>query len=205
METITRPTLECGVAARALDARSESGDRHVICPFPGGALVGVLDGLGHGREASAAALLAASILEEHAQEPVSSLFRRCHERLRFGRGVVMSLASYRRADETMTWMGVGNVEGVLLRAPDRGDVAQASLTLRAGVLGVHLPDFATEILPVVRGDTLVLATDGIRGDFSQGIGRSLSPQMIADNILGRWRKGTDDALVLVARFSGGAP
>jgi phosphoserine phosphatase RsbX len=205
METITHPTLECGVAARALDVRSGSGDRHVICPFPGGVLVGALDGLGHGREASDAALLAASILQEHAQEPVASLFQRCHDRLRFGRGVVMSLASFRRAEETMTWMGVGNVQGLLLRAPDRGDLSEASLAPRAGVLGIQLPEFAAETLPVVRGDTLILVTDGIRGDFSQGVGRLLAPQLIADIILGRCRKGIDDALVLVARFSGGSP
>src|SRR4029077_13573364 len=119
---------------------------------------------------------------------------------RLGRGAVMSLASFRSADATMTWMGVGNVEGVLLRAPDRGDLAPVSLTLRAGVLGVHLPEFATEeTLPVVHGDMLILTTDGIRGEFSQGIARNRSPQLIADTILGQYRKGTDDALVLVAR------
>lgn len=205
METMTRPMLDCGVAARALDAPSGSGDRHVICPFPGGTLVGALDGIGHGREAADAALLAASILQEHAQEPVSTLLHRCHEGLRFGRGVVMSLASFRRDDGTMTWMGVGNVQGILLRAADRSHVAEASLTPRAGILGIHLPEFAMETLPVGRGDTLILATDGIHGDFSQSVGRSLAPQLIADVILGRSWKGTDDALVLVARLSGGSP
>jgi phosphoserine phosphatase RsbX len=52
------------------------------------------------------------------------------------------------------------------------------------------------------GDTLVFATDGISGDFLADVSAREEPQRLADQILARHGKGTDDALVLVARYLG---
>jgi hypothetical protein len=51
-------------------------------------------------------------------------------------------------------------------------------------------------------DTVVLATDGIRPEFSDDLVPADDPQAMADLILSRYRKGTDDALVLVVRCMG---
>ena len=56
--------------------------------------------------------------------------------------------------------------------------------------------------PSPRG-TLIFATDGIRGGFAEGLPTDATPQELADHILARHGKGTDDALVLVARYAGG--
>src|SRR5438552_424629 len=56
---------------------------------------------------------------------------------------------------------------------------------------------------VARGDLLIFATDGIRGGFTEGLPTDATPQQLADEILARYGKGTDDALVLVARYAGG--
>jgi hypothetical protein len=57
----------------------------------------------------------------------------------------------------------------------------------------------------MRGDTLIFATDGIREGFTEGLALSDPPQQLADRILARYTKGTDDALVLVARHAGWGP
>jgi hypothetical protein len=79
------------------------------------------------------------------------------------------------------------------------------LLLHAGVVGLQLPPLRDFGIPVARGDTLILATDGIRGGFAEGLTLEGTPQQLADRILARDDKGTDDALVLVARYVGGAP
>ena len=111
-----KPLLEWSVATRTMSGEIECGDAHLVVELPGGALVAVVDGLGHGREAAVAAREAVATLTQHADEPVVPLLQRCHGQLRATRGVVMTLASFRAADATMTWLGVGNVEGFLLRA-----------------------------------------------------------------------------------------
>lgn len=177
----------------------------MVQPFPNGVLVAAVDGLGHGEEAAAAAKLAVSVLERHAQEEVIALLRRCHEALRGTRGVVMSLASFRAPDSLLTWLGVGNVEGLLLREAADSALRHGALVLRGGVVGAELPPLRVSVIPVMRGDTLIFATDGIREGFTERLALSDPPQELADRILARHAKGTDDALVLVARYAGWGP
>jgi hypothetical protein len=118
--------------------------------------------------------------------------------------VVLSAAAFNAAESTVTWLGVGNVDGVLLRADSLANPRREFLLLRAGVVGVKLPTLQATILPVAPGDTLVFATDGVRNDFAGHAHPSDPPQRTADRILSQHGKGTDDALVLVARYMGGA-
>jgi negative regulator of sigma-B (phosphoserine phosphatase) len=199
METLVSSMIECGVAARALPGQARSGDLELVKSFPDGVLVAALDGVGHGEEAAAAAMAAAAILVAHAQESVIALVERCHEGLRTTRGVAMSIASFNVPQGLITWMGVGNVQGVLLRRLLPA-MAEESLLLRGGVVGVQLPSLQAAVLPICAGDTLVFTTDGISTDFDRGLARNHPPRKAAENILARHGKTTDDALVLVARY-----
>jgi phosphoserine phosphatase RsbX len=195
--------VEWGWAGRPLDVIS--GDLHVVVPFPGGALVGLLDGLGHGHEAAEASMTAASLLEAHASDAVLTLVQRCHEGLRKTRGAVMSLASFSVRPPIMTWISVGNVAGSVLRKLPTLGHANQSLMTQAGVVGFQLPSLRAEALSVSPGDMLILATDGIRSGFSEGLLTDHSPQEIAESIVVRFAKDSDDAHVVVARYMGEAP
>jgi serine phosphatase RsbU (regulator of sigma subunit) len=199
----TPAVLEWGWAGSALEL--VSGDLHVVVPHAGGALVALLDGLGHGTEAVAAARAAVPILEAHADEPVLALMQRCHEGLRRTRGAVISLASIDARNSTLTWAGVGNVAGVLVRANHAAPQASEAIIARGGVVGYRLPPLHANTLRVAPGDTLIMATDGIRFGFTEGLAMALDPQVIAETILARFATGTDDAHVLVARYLGRAP
>jgi hypothetical protein len=176
---------------------------HLVQPFPNGALVAAVDGLGHGAEAAVAAQTAIATLREHAGEPILKLLERCHEALHETRGVVLTLASFNAVDGTMSWLGVGSVEGLLLKAGVPG--GRADVMLYGGVVGLHLPAPRASAVPVAPGDTLVLATDGIRGCFADKLRLEEAPRQMAEGILARDAKGTDDALVVVARYRGGTP
>jgi negative regulator of sigma-B (phosphoserine phosphatase) len=202
METVRAPLIEYGVAAAMLGGQSTSGDRHMVKPFADGVLVAVVDGLGHGGEAATAADLAVRTLETYAHLPLIPLVTRCHEILRHSRGAVMSVASFSARDRTLTWLGVGNVEGVLLRGAANGLSGQESLLLRAGVLGKQLPPLGAATVPVSSGDILILASDGMKSDFACDVNLSDRAQKIADWILARYGKATDDALVFVSRYLG---
>ncbi len=201
-KTGTAPLLHWGVATLALAGQRESGDLHLVRPLEGGACVAVVDGLGHGEEAAAAAKAAVATVERFAHEPPLSVVQRCHEALIGSRGVVMSIATFDAAHGTMTWLGVGNVEGVLQHADWSERSARVSLVTRGGIVGGELPAVQAAIVPVTPGDTLVFATDGVRQEFVADISLREPPQRLADQILARFGKGTDDALVLVARYLG---
>src|SRR5216684_4150748 len=202
MEAIVPSAVEWGVAASALSGQPHSGDHHVVIPFLDGLLIAVLDGVGHGEEAAVASRTASIILEKHALDPVIALVQRCHQHLRETRGVVMSMASFNIRHGLMTWLGVGNVYGVLLRGFPTFPQVEESLLLRAGVVGAQLPPLQAAVLPVSPGDTVVFATDGVESNFERALAHNQNPQKAAEDILARHGKTTDDALVLVARYLG---
>ena len=202
---ITKAAIEWGVATAALAGQSQSGDLHLVKFWPDGALVAAVDGLGHGPEAAVAARLAIATLQEHSPQELITLAQRCHEVLKSTRGVALSLASFKFRDRTLTWLGVGNVEGVLLRADVAANPARETVMLAGGVVGYNLPPLRATMTTVAKGDTLVFATDGIRNGWAQEVTKDEEPQLIADRIVSRYSKGTDDALVLVARYRGGGP
>jgi phosphoserine phosphatase RsbX len=200
MEKVNHCLIQWHAAGSTLPGQTESGDLHVVQDFADGVLVGVVDGLGHGEEAAAAGRAALHVLAQSPEEPLISLVERCHEKLRSTRGVVLSLASFNIRENTMTWTGVGNVEGAFLRYDPDAIPRHESLLLRSGVVGNRLPRLSASIVPVMPGDMLIFATDGIRSDFVTHVNPNDSPQRVASRIIAECARQTDDALVLVARF-----
>jgi negative regulator of sigma-B (phosphoserine phosphatase) len=192
--------VDWGVAAQALPGQAECGDMALVKDFDGGTLVAAVDGIGHGPEAATAAKLALASLEPDPQEPVISLVLRCHEALRGTRGVVMSLASYSLRHKLLTWIGIGNVAGILLRKTPTAGSSHESLLLRAGLIGSQLPPLQASVIPANAGDTLVFATDGVKSDFMTSVLLGAPPRRGAERILADHKKGTDDGLVVVVRF-----
>jgi len=124
------PVIDWGVATLALAGEMESGDLHLVKRVGRGTLVAAVDGLGHGAEAAAAARAAVAALDQYAEESLLPLVRRCHDALAGSRGVVMSLAYVGGVQPSLTWLGVGNVEGVVLHAAPNKRPARASLVTR---------------------------------------------------------------------------
>ena len=190
--------LRWGAAALPLPGQADSGDRHVVRAFEGGVLVAVIDAVGHGSEAARVAGLAAAVLRQQPADPVHVLLRRCHERLRGSRGAAISVASFDCRSSTMIWLGVGNVCGVLLRPRER----PKSLLVRSGVVGDRLPALGISGIPIDRGDTLIMATDGIETRFTETLCDTLEPHQLARRIQRGYAKSCDDSLVFVARYAG---
>jgi serine/threonine protein phosphatase PrpC len=166
------------------------------------ALVALIDGLGHGAEAKAAARVAADILTQEALLPLAELMSTCHEGLRGTRGVVMTVARFDVMCDAVEWCGVGNVEGVLLHTDPAAPVAREALITRGGVVGYRLPPLKICNARIWPGDLLVLASDGLRSGFSDMLQCDSQPESLANDLLARYGKGSDDALVLVVRYTG---
>ncbi len=203
--TKRRPRIvEWAAASRPCAGEAVSGDLHLAVEYRDGALLAVVDGLGHGVEAAFAAKIAVATLERYATEPLIPLVRRCHEMLQQTRGAAMCLVSIVTPHPSMSWLSVGNVDAVLLHADAAVPCRRAIVTQFPGVVGYRIPRLTPqETFPLSRGDTLVLATDGVRQDFIETVNAVEPPQRLADRIARSFGDGTDDALVLVARFLGG--
>jgi negative regulator of sigma-B (phosphoserine phosphatase) len=196
------PELECGVATATHAGEGRSGDLAVFAPSGNGGLVAAIDGLGHGDLAADASEAAAEVIREHADEEPQELLERCHRALRSTRGAVMTLAWFDVEERTMAWTGVGNVEARLVRAAGGPEARHDSPVVLGGVVGFTLPRARLGTTAVEPGDAVVLATDGVRSDYSSSLEPGVPAQALAERVLERHGKGTDDALVVVVRFLG---
>jgi negative regulator of sigma-B (phosphoserine phosphatase) len=204
MSAVGHGELDWSVATRAFPGETQSGDHYIVTRTSTGWLLAVADGLGHGPQAAAAGRIFTEVVERHIEEQPVTLIRLCHEALRATRGSAGTVVTIDRARSLLSWVGVGNVEGVIRHADPAAPTAEY-ITMRGGIVGYRLPDLQSALLRLQDGDTLALATDGINGDFVEALSARQRPDVLALHILDRYAKATDDALVLVARWRLPAP
>lgn len=192
-------TVEWAVAQALYPFETDSGDQYVAAPLPSGLLLAVIDGLGHGARAAAAARAAVAALSEQPSADLGALVARCHKALRGTRGAVMTLAALDTSRGTLAWLGIGNVAGVLVHPGHSALLPNRDyLHLRGGVVGYNLPQPRIFTAAVAPGDVLLLATDGLRSGFAEDVIPGQPAQTVADRLLALHKRGSDDALALAA-------
>jgi len=196
--------IEWAANSRPRPGESVCGDRMIAVDVDGtAALIGVLDGLGHGTEAAEAASCGVDVLRAARAEPLDVLVQRCHRALSGTRGVAMTLARLDFRTDTLSWAGIGNVAADLVAKHPAGVEVRSSARLAGGIVGYRIPEALTpQEVPIRPGDLLVITSDGIVEDHLDDIDFAASSLAIADQILRRHAKDSDDALVLAARHRG---
>jgi hypothetical protein len=189
-------------AAMTKEGETVSGDCACVGHSDAGVLIGVVDGLGHGPDAGAAARRAGDVLEDPSTGVgVTEALERCHTALHGSRGAVIALAAFPTQANAMEWLAVGNIEGVLVRARPGRD-RREMIVQRPGIVGHHVPPLRSATLVVWPGDTLVFATDGVRREVVQAASQR-GPKRLegaAGELLDEFATRTDDALLLTARY-----
>jgi hypothetical protein len=192
--------VEWSVATRPKNGHTDSGDFSCVRELDDGVLLVVVDVLGHGSDAAKAARRFLDIIEvDPIGDDLPALFDRCDVLLRSDRGAVMTAVLLRTNEQCIRYLGVGNVQAVVVRGDDRA--AREWLLIRSGVLGNGLGPLEARALAVRPGDVVVLATDGIHQAYASSIDPLQTVDRIAQTVLDTHATGKDDALVLAARFS----
>lgn len=191
-----RCPLAFGVATRPHPRMTVNGDSFVTRRWASNALVGIIDGVGHGTAAQQAAATARQYVETHYDQPMAALFAGVDRACRSSRGVVMALLRF-DPPLRMTFASIGNIE-----ARWETPAGPESLYLRRGVLGFDAPRPLVKEHDWVPGSTLVMHSDGVQShwrlaDFSGH--EDQSPSELAYRMLTALAREEDDATVLVVR------
>ncbi len=186
--------MRFGVATRPKDGETANGDAYFVREFDSKALMAVIDGIGHGKEANIAAMKAVSFLEKHYCEDLTTIVKKCHEELRGTRGAVLGVALIKKKENILSYAGVGNISARIVK---RGE--ESHLTSMDGIVGYNLRKVREFQYPYSRGDIVLMFSDGISHRFSiSGFLMEEGVQKIAEDILQENGKN-DDATVLVVR------
>jgi serine phosphatase RsbU (regulator of sigma subunit) len=189
-------TVSVAVATRAFPGESVSGDAWQVDWDGPACRIAVIDGLGHGPMAAAAAAQATGALAaDPTMDPVAAI-RSCHDALTGTRGAAMLVVRIDVPAGLLTLAGVGNVEARLWQE-SRG----TRLMTDRGIVGSTMPRMRPIDLDLNGPWLLVIHTDGVSGRFSveELLDAGTEAKSLPDAVLARWGRATDDATVLVAQ------
>lgn len=189
--------LAFGVASRPRLPGADNGDAFVVKHWAESALVGIIDGLGHGQAAHRAAQAARQYVESHFDLPLDQIFRGAGRVCRATRGGVMALARFDWGQGRLAFASVGNIEARVFPHSEPFRFA-----IRRGVIGLNAPNALVTEHHWPPGHVLVLHSDGLRTHWDwkdfPGLMDHPAPAM-AQEFLRLMAKDDDDATVLVAR------
>jgi anti-sigma regulatory factor (Ser/Thr protein kinase) len=188
-----------GVVCVPLHGEDECGDAWAVDVVPGRLTALLVDGLGHGAGAAAAALAAMSAFRDAAAEAPEIMLCSMHTALRATRGAALSVTVVDQSRRTARFCGVGNVDGRVVTAD-----TDRHLSPQNGIVGHTMPRIKAAEGAWPSDARLVMHSDGIssrwRPDRYPGL-LARHPALLAGVLFRDGARDRDDATVLVLRNS----
>jgi anti-sigma regulatory factor (Ser/Thr protein kinase) len=173
------------------------GDGWSVANGSAGRSLLVADGLGHGPEASEAAVEAIRLFNRFNGHRVDTLLDYIHGGLRATRGAAISIARFDRDAGKVIYSGIGNVAGVL--AVNGGLRRMVSM---AGTAGYNARKIQAFDYPFASG-LVIMHSDGLLSSWTLDKypgAASLHPTLLAGILYRDLSRHRDDATVLVGKW-----
>jgi anti-sigma regulatory factor (Ser/Thr protein kinase) len=179
-----------------------SGDGYAHFDSANFSTVIVVDGLGHGTYANEAATLAIKTFESHVELMPAQIIEKIHNALTRTRGAAVAVARINHQTNELSYSGLGNISAQIAM-----DFKVQSLLSNDGIVGGNARRFHTNTYPWSSEAILTMFTDGLtsklRLDVDTYPGFVLrSPNIIASVLMRDFKRGRDDATVVVAKARG---
>ena len=175
----------------------ENGDLGVIISEGSNYFLGLIDVLGHGRDAHQVALIAGEYLKANSENELTAMIKGLHEALRGTRGAVGAVCRIDLETGNLCYSGVGNIT-VKILGP-----RPFTLVPREGIIGYMIPTPRELHHKLVPGDVLAMYSDGIKEHFDvleyAGLLNN-SASGIAELLLEQFGKRDDDASCIVLKM-----
>lgn len=153
----------------------------------------LIDGLGHGEEAEAAARAGEAAFAERPFAAPESLLADMHQAMQGSRGGAVAVAQF-DGEQRLDFTGIGNIGAVLLDAGQSRGLAS-----HPGILGVQFRKAHTFSYPQADGRLLVLFSDGLQSRWNLADYPGLMhrhPALVAAVLHRDHCRGRDDVTVL---------
>ncbi len=195
--TRDNPPIQVGVVSEPVRGEEACGDGWYARNLRNGALLMVVDGLGHGLFAAEAAREAERAIAATRETSPKIILGDIHDALRKTRGAAAAVACIELEKSLLSFAGVGNI-GAAIVAKGSG----RSLTSHNGTLGHTMERVQEFTYPWNPESILVMHSDGLvsRWDLERYPGVWGKPASVIAALLHRdFDRGRDDVTVLVAK------
>ncbi len=176
-----------------------SGDAWMVQSSRDYCRVVVADGLGHGPSAAEASQAAMRAAEANSSASLLDFISLAHARLRPTRGAALAIAEIRLREGRVAFSGAGNISGAIV-----SDSQVRHMVSMNGTVGHEIRSPQEFSYPWQPDSLLILHSDGINTHWSldryPGLFRR-HPTLIASVLFRDFRRGRDDATVVVVRHA----
>jgi anti-sigma regulatory factor (Ser/Thr protein kinase) len=189
--------LESASFVRACRGELVSGDVVMLERRSGLLFVAIIDALGHGASANAAAKQAVGFLQKSWSSDVVKTIHELHEALKDTIGAAVGICVVEAETRAVRYAGVGNT---VLRT---FGARPTRLNSSTGTLGAQLRGVHEQRLQLSSKDILVMYTDGVSDRFGLDKYPTLlveRPEMIVRSIVEQFGKSHDDASCVALRY-----
>lgn len=185
--------MNFGIASRPTSGLTVNGDTYLIKESNEQTLLAVMDGLGHGEEASSASEKAKEYIAENSAEDIDQIISGLHLHLRGTRGVVAGLIRIDRVGHRLSFCGIGNIDVRIIGEPPMHP------TSLDGIIGLNVRKIKQFGYKYTSLRAVVLYSDGISSKFDTSNYPIIykQPQEVAEQILAEWGKQHDDATIII--------
>jgi anti-sigma regulatory factor (Ser/Thr protein kinase) len=189
--------LSVGVICVPKQGESACGDDWELQAAKGRYVLLVVDGLGHGPDAAAAAHAARDAVRRDAVRTPAEQIEALHQALRPTRGAAAAVVELKPHAELGTFCGIGNI-GCFVRA----DGKTRSLASHNGILGHQVRKVQEWSFPFPRRALLYAYSDGMTSRWDPAAYAGLEnrhPALIAGALYRDHNRGRDDTTIAVLR------
>jgi anti-sigma regulatory factor (Ser/Thr protein kinase) len=197
----TSAGLATGVVCLEKEGEPVCGDAWTVLEGRGRLIAFVVDGLGHGPEAAAAARAAIETVEKNAQRAGPDILDAVHRALRPTRGAAAALALLQPGNELCTFCGIGNISAGIRTAG-----ITRSMVSHNGILGHQVRKIQEFQYPFPKGSLLIMHSDGIATHWNLGDYPGIEmrhPGLVSAALFRDHSRKRDDLTVLALRNQGG--
>lgn len=195
--------LNAGAVCLPVQGEQVCGDAWAMKQYPQNTRLMVVDGLGHGPDAAAAANLAVAVFEQDVQSELEELIEHVHAALRGTRGAALAVAEVAGVAESsigqrsVRFAGLGNISGLIINGE-----SVRHMVSHHGTAGLSMPKIQSFTYDWPLDGLLVLHSDGLATKWSLADYPGLACKdaaLIAAVLFRDHQRLRDDSTVLVAK------
>jgi anti-sigma regulatory factor (Ser/Thr protein kinase) len=189
--------IDIGVVCLPLVPDEPCGDGWDVIQLPDRTVILVVDGLGHGLEASKVQAEAIRIFRKNPIKEPAEILMTLHAALKSTRGGAVAVAVIDEIKGEIRFTGAGNISGRIITGP-----VSRSMVSMNGTVGIEIRRFQEFLYAWEEGALLIMHSDGFPLHWDLGNYPGLArkhPALIAGVLYRDQMRGEDDVTVLAVK------
>jgi anti-sigma regulatory factor (Ser/Thr protein kinase) len=197
LATTPEDQIEVGAVCKPMPGETRSGDGWACEFLADRCVLALVDGLGHGPGAAAAADVALASVRQHRTKAPAAIVQYAHDALRATRGAALAIAEIDLTEQSVRYCGLGNISATIIN----GDNLRHLVSYN-GIGGHEARKIVEFTYPWTANALLIMHSDGLMTRWNLQVYPGLlqrHPSLIAGVLYRDFVRGRDDVTVVAAK------